>query len=165
MRTLPHHTRRPLFGALVAASLMMAAGSAHALSLNCVQFVQQSSAVNLHGDAWQWWDAANGQYGRGAKPRPGAVMVFSKTKILPHGHVAVVHSVPNSRTILINHANWSPFNGHRGQVETAVKVVDVSKANDWSRVRVWYHPTADIGQTVYVVKGFVYPAAPHHHSR
>lgn len=165
MRNSPQHNRRPLLGALIAISLLAAAGEANAATFNCVQFVQRSSAVNLHGDAWQWWEHANGEYGRGSAPAPGAVMVFSKTKILPHGHVAVVHSVHDSRTILINHANWSPFNGHRGQVEQAVKVIDVSKNNDWSQVRVWYHPTGDIGQTVYSIKGFVYPKPIHHHAR
>jgi len=104
----------------------------------------------------------------GKAPRAGAVMVFSKTGLLRHGHVALVRDVKDSRTILIDHANWSPIQGHRGQVERAVKVVDVSPANDWSKVRVWYHPTAEVGQTVYPVNGFVYLNShlpPVHHAR
>jgi surface antigen len=166
MQKLTPHLRHAFSAALVAASLICAAGTAHAESLNCVQFVQQATALGLHGDAYQWWDAANGQYGRGQQPKSGAVIVFSKTGILPHGHVAVVRNQRDKRTIVVDHANWSPINGHRGQVEKAVRIIDVSKHNDWSRVRVWYEPTAEIGQTVYAVKGFVYPVRPqHHHSR
>jgi surface antigen len=157
--------RRTLKAAVVAASLICAAGTAHAQSVNCVQFVQRETSLGLHGDAYKWWDAANGQLSRGNQPRSGAVMVFSKTGILPHGHVAVVRAMHDKRTIIVDHANWSPINGHRGQVEKAVKIIDVSKNNDWTRVRVWYHPTADIGQTVYPVKGFVYPRTIHHHGR
>ncbi|MTJ83786.1 MAG: CHAP domain-containing protein [Telmatospirillum sp.] len=165
MQRLTPHLRHVFSAALVAASLICAAGTVHAQGLNCVQFVQHSTALGLHGDAYQWWDAANGQYNRGRQPKAGSVMVFSKTGILPHGHVAVVRSTQGKRTIIVDHANWSPINGHRGQVEKAVKIVDVSKGNDWSRVRVWYHPTGEIGQTVYPVKGFVYPAIPRHHAR
>ncbi len=159
------HTRRPILAALLAAGVFLAAGSAHAANLNCVQFVQRSSSVELHGDAWQWWEAAEGQYGRGRHPRPGAVMVFSKTGHLHYGHVAVVRAQRNSRTILVDHANWSPLHGRRGQIEKAVVVVDVSPGNDWSQVRVWYQPAADIGNTVYPIRGFVYPAGVQHHTR
>lgn len=165
MTTRTAHKRNALLAALLFAGLFCTAGNAWAESLNCVQFVQRSSSVSLHGDAWQWWEHAAGEYGRGQRPRPGAVMVFSKTGLLRHGHVAVVRSVRDQRTILVDHANWSPIHGHRGQVEQAVMVVDVSDANDWSRVRVWYHPTAEIGQTVYPIRGFVYPATPRHHGR
>ncbi|MDR3438819.1 CHAP domain-containing protein [Telmatospirillum sp.] len=165
MWTLTPHLRCCFSAALVAASLICAAGTAHAQSLNCVQFVQRATTLGLHGDAYQWWDAANGQYTRGRQPKTGAVIVFSKSGILPHGHVAVVRNQRDKRTIIVDHANWSPINGHRGQVEKAVKIVDVSKSNDWSRVRVWYHPTSDIGQTVYPVKGFVYAPVPRHHAR
>ncbi|PKU23065.1 CHAP domain-containing protein [Telmatospirillum siberiense] len=165
MRILTPHLRHTFSAALVAASVLLAAGTAHAESLNCVQFVQQNTSLGLHGDAYRWWDAANGQYGRGNQPKSGAVIVFSKTGILPHGHVAVVRHQADKRTIIVDHANWSPINGRRGQVEKAVKIIDVSKHNDWSRVRVWYEPTAEIGQTVYPVKGFVYPARAHPHGR
>ena len=144
------------------AGLVPVAGTAQAEGVNCVQFVQRASAIDLHGDAWQWWEAAEGQYGRGRRPHPGAVMVFSKTGHLRYGHVAMVRSLRNSRSILVDHANWSPVRGRRGQVEKAVLVVDVSPNNDWSQVRVWYHPTADIGNTVYPVRGFVYPTVQHH---
>ena len=57
----------------------------------------------------------------------------------------MVSEVVDARTIKVTHANWSPINGSRGQVEEDVEVVDVSEANDWSEVRVWYAPLADIG--------------------
>ena len=141
---LPH--LRQLFCATMVAVFACGAAPGYAETLNCVQFVQRSSSVELHGDAWQWWEAAQGQYGRGRRPQAGAVMVFSKTGILPHGHVAVVRAVRNTRTILIDHANWSPIRGLRGQVEHAVKAIDVSPGNDWSRVRVWFAPVGDIGR-------------------
>ena len=128
--------------------------------LNCVQFVQRVSPVSLHGDAYKWWDNADGQYGRGTQPQPGSVMVFAKTRRLPHGHVAVVQQQLDDRTLLIDHANWSRFSGHRGTVEHAVRVVDVSSNNDWSAVRVWYHSLGNVGDTVYKLRGFVYPKTP-----
>jgi len=134
---------------------------ARAELLNCVQFVKRISPVALHGDAYEWWDAADGHYGRGKQPLAGSVMVFAKSHQLPHGHVAVVQEQLDSRTLLIDHANWSRFAGHRGKVERAVRVIDVSSQNDWSTVRVWYHSLADVGQTVYALRGFVYPAGSH----
>ncbi len=157
--------RQTFLAVMVVTGILCAAGPAFAEHMNCVQFVQRASHVALHGDAWRWWQAAEGRYGRGQNPRPGAVMVFSRTGSMPRGHVAVVRAVRDSRTILVDHANWSPIRGRRGQVEHAAAVIDVSAANDWSQVRVWYQPAADIGQTVYPVHGFVYPAAPRHHAR
>ena len=141
------------------------APTAQAGSLNCVQFVERNTAFALHGDAWRWCENAAGQYGRGNRPRPGAVMVFSRSARLPFGHVAKVRSVQNNRTILVDHANWSPIDGRRGQVETAVAVLDVSPKNDWSAVRVWYRPSADFGQKSFPVRGFVYPVPTHQHRR
>jgi len=123
---------------------------------NCVQYVQHTTNVGLHGDAGDWWDSAEGVFGRGEAPKSGAIMVFSKTDTLPSGHVAVVRQVQNKRSILVDHANWSPIHGRRGQVERGVQVIDVSAANDWSEVRVWYGPTQDIGSTVYPLNGFIY---------
>jgi len=153
---------RLTFAALMAFGLF-GANTAQA-GMNCVQFVQSQTKLGLHGDAWKWWNASVGQFDRGNRPQPGSVLVFSKTRILPHGHVALVKAVQNSRSILIDHANWSPIHGRRGQVERSVQVIDVSAKNDWSRVRVWYAPTAEVGQTNYAVTGFIYPRkAPLHH--
>jgi hypothetical protein len=149
--------RRLLIAIPTALLLMGAPQLARAELLNCVQFVKKVSPVALHGDAYEWWDAADGLYGRGNQPRAGSVMVFAKTNHLPHGHVAVVQRQIDKRTLLIDHANWSRFSGHRGRIEHAVRVVDVSARNDWSAVRVWYHSLADVGQTIYSLRGFVYP--------
>jgi len=61
--------------------------------------------------------------------------------------------------VLLTHANWSPIEGRRGQIERNVRAVDVSPANDWSEVRVWYDPIGDLGTTAWPVEGFIYPAA------
>ena len=95
-------------------------------------------------------------------------MVFAKTRHMPKGHVAIVQQQLDERTLLIDHANWSRIGGARGRVERSVRVVDVSANNDWSAVRVWYHSLANVGDTVYALRGFVYPKAPataHPHPR
>ena len=64
--------------------------------------------------------------------------------------------VQSDRTVLLDHANWSPIGGRRGQIERGVKAVDVSPANDWSQVRVWYDPIGGLGTTAWPVAGFIY---------
>lgn len=126
----------------------------------CVPFARLFSGVELFGDAFTWWDQAAGRYGRGQTPVAGSVLVFRPSPAMPKGHVAVVQQVLTDRIIQVTHANWSPVDGRRGQVETAVTVADVSPAGDWSAVKVWYRPAADLGSTVYPTFGFVYgPAA------
>jgi hypothetical protein len=85
------------------------------------------------------------------------------------GHVAAVSRIVDSRTVLLRHANWSPINGRRGQVERDVPAVDVSPDNDWSEVRVWFDPARQLGSTAWPVEGFIYPGGkdalaenPHH---
>lgn len=123
---------------------------------SCVPYARSVSTIDLQGDAWRWWDAAAGQYQRGRQPVPGAVMVFERTSSLRRGHVAVVRAVESSRKILIDHANWGTGAG-KGRVDQAVAVVDVSRNNDWSVVRVWYSPINDYGTTDYPTRGFIYP--------
>jgi hypothetical protein len=53
----------------------------------------------------------------GVAPETGAVLVFKKTGVMTRGHVAVVSQVLTDRIVQITHANWSPINGRRGQVE------------------------------------------------
>jgi hypothetical protein len=65
--------------------------------------------------------------------------------------------VIDSRTVLLRHANWSPIEGRRGQIEDNVEAVDVSPSNDWSEVRVWYAPINGLGATAWPVAGFIYP--------
>jgi hypothetical protein len=163
MTTKNAPTRRFLIATAVAGIILGAPGFARAEMVNCVQFVKKVSAVALRGNAYEWWDAADGAYARGNRPAPGAVMVFSKSHHLPYGHVAVVQKQVDDRTILIDHANWSRIAGHKGHVEHSVRVVDVSQHNDWSQVRVWYASLSNVGNTTYSLRGFVYPNSPPPH--
>lgn len=126
--------------------------------LQCVPYARQRSGIQIYGDARTWWDQAAGRYERGSVPREGAVMAFAPHGNMRLGHVAAVSRVIDSRTVLLSHANWSPINGRRGQVEDNVQAVDVSPANDWSQVRVWYQPIGGLGTTAWPVHGFIYPA-------
>lgn len=124
--------------------------------LQCVPFARAESGVEIRGNAKTWWSQAAGTYARGDEPRKGAVMAFAGTGGMPLGHVAVVKKIVSDREILIDHANWSPINGRRGQIERNVRVVDVSNAGDWSMVRVWYAPIGDLGLRANPVQGFIY---------
>ncbi|GGD99296.1 hypothetical protein GCM10011515_18870 [Tsuneonella deserti] len=124
--------------------------------LQCVPFARERSGVQIYGDALTWWDQAAGRYKRGDRPRVGAVMAFRPSGGMTLGHVATVARVVDSRTVLLDHANWSPIGGRRGQIERGVKAIDVSPANDWSQVRVWYAPLQDLGTTAWPVAGFIY---------
>ena len=126
----------------------------------CVPFARESSGIQLYGDAHTWWDQAEGRYARGRTPRVGAVMSFRPYRAMTLGHVAMVSRIIDSRTVLLRHANWSPIDGRRGQVEMDVRAVDVSPDNDWSEVRVWYAPIGDLGTTHWPVNGFIYKAKP-----
>jgi surface antigen len=124
----------------------------------CVPIARSLSGIDIRGNAWTWWSQAEGRYERGATPKRGAVLTFKPHGAMQLGHVAAVSKVVDDRTILVTHSNWSPINGERGQIERNVKVVDVSEAGDWSRVRVWFAPTQDLGSTAYPVYGFIYPS-------
>lgn len=124
----------------------------------CVPFARAVSGIQIYGDAWTWWDQAEGHYRRGSQPRIGAVMAFIPHGRMELGHVAAVSDIIDARTVLVTHANWSLINGRRGQVERDVKVIDVSDAGDWSAVRVWYAPNEGLGGTAWPVHGFIYPA-------
>lgn len=124
--------------------------------LQCVPYARERSGVQIFGDAHTWWRQAEGRYRRGNVPKPGAVMAFPASGSMRLGHVAAVSQVIDSRTVLLDHANWSPIGGRRGQIERNVKAVDVSEANDWSLVRVWYDPLQDLGTTAWPVAGFIY---------
>jgi surface antigen len=126
--------------------------------LQCVPYARQVSGIQIYGDARTWWDQAEGRYARGHTPRAGAVMAFQPYGTMTLGHVAAVSRVIDSRTVLLRHANWSPIDGRRGQIEDDVRAVDVSPDNDWSEVRVWYAPIQDLGTTAWPVSGFIYPA-------
>lgn len=126
--------------------------------ISCVPYARARSGIALAGDAWQWWDAAAGRYDRGRAPRPGSVLVIARTSRMPNGHLAVVSRVVHGREITVDHANWAS-GAARGRIATDQRVVDVSAANDWSLVRVWYPRANDLGTTAFPSRGFVHPEA------
>ena len=122
----------------------------------CVPFARQISGVSLTGDALRWWAAADDRYERGSAPKVGAVLVFKPTTQMRLGHVAVVRRIVSRREIRIDHANWAATN--QGRISLDAPVIDVSAANDWSQVRVWYEPAGSFGGRVNPVHGFIYAA-------
>ena len=128
--------------------------------LQCVPFARQLTGIQIRGDAHTWWGQAAGRYARGKLPRVGAVMNFRPHANSQLGHVAAVTRIVDSRTVLISHANWSPINGRRGQIERDVRVIDTSPENDWSTVRVWYAPNQAMGSTDWPLYGFIYNEKP-----
>ena len=135
----------------------VAAGApAAAAPWQCVTFARAFSGIDLHGNAATWWGQAQGKYAEGSEPRVGGVLVFKATPGMRVGHVATVSAVVSPREIRVTHANWSPIDGHRGQVENDVAVIDTSGSGNWSRVRVWYGPVGDLGRRDYPVYGFIY---------
>ena len=122
----------------------------HGQRVWCVTFARTASGIQIKGNAVTWWAKAAGLYDRGAVPKVGAVMAFAATRKMRMGHVAVVARVVSDRVIQINHANWK-----RNQVSLNMTVVDVSKAGDWSAVRVESQP-GSLG-AVFPVNGFIYP--------
>lgn len=146
----------------IIASLLLVAAPAAALNegLQCVPYARALSGVTIFGDAHTWWGQAEGKYDRGNSPEVGAVLAFPPHGKMRLGHVAAVRRVVDDRTIIISHANWSTIGGVRGHIEEDVRAVDVSEANDWSRVRVWYTPNEALGSTEWPVHGFIYPKQP-----
>jgi surface antigen len=124
--------------------------------LQCVPYAREVSGIDIHGNAWTWWDQASGLYERGQQPRVGAVLAFRATAAMPFGHVAVVSQVVDSRHLLLDHANWSG----PGRIEHAALAEDVSEAGDWSSVRVWYAPAGGLGSRTNPTYGFIYTNAP-----
>jgi surface antigen len=150
---------RVLHALAIAAALILQSVPAHAIT--CVAYVRAVSGFDLSGNAWQWWGAAAGVYNRGHVPEPGAVVVFSRTRQMRDGHVALVREVLGSREILIDQANWEVVHHHRGAVSKAVHVIDASPDNDWSVVRVQWG-RADVFGRTNPVSGFIYPDADSH---
>ncbi|MGB5484171.1 CHAP domain-containing protein [Parasphingorhabdus sp.] len=142
---------------LVLQAIMMPVSAKANDYLQCVPFARQLSGIQIYGDAHSWWGQADGVYERGALPVEGAVLSLPSHGAMQLGHVAVVRKIIDDRNILISHANWSPINGQRGQIERRVAAKDVSAANDWSLVRIWYAPIDNLGTTAFPVNGFIYP--------
>lgn len=150
---------------LLAAALFLTTGIADVEAespphVECVPIARQQSGIAIYGDAHTWWQQAEGRFSRGNVPRKGAVLAFKPYGAMTLGHVAAVSRVIDDRNILVTHANWSVINGRRGQIERDVRIVDVSPLGDWSEVRVWYAPLADLGTTHWPVHGFIYPSGP-----
>ena len=118
--------------------------------LFCVEYARMRSGLAVFGDAKHWWARAKNVYARLSHPVEEAVMVFSGSKRLKRGHVAVVTHIVSPRQIIVDQANWQ----NKGEIDHATPVLDVSKANDWSKVRVWDIPSGTFGR-VYAVSGFI----------
>ncbi|KAA0580969.1 CHAP domain-containing protein [Azospirillum sp. B21] len=119
---------------------------------DCVRTVRSISDFTIRGDAWTWWDHAAGQYDRDQRPAVGSVLVFKRTGHMRRGHVSLVSAVIDRRTIEVDHS-WIDGDGLR----RGMRVVDVSRNNDWSAVRVWHEPTDQMGLRVYAAYGFIMP--------
>jgi len=151
--------RRVFFAAALATALVYQ--SAPASAMTCVAYVRAVTGFDLSGNAWQWWNAAAGVYNRGHLPGPGAVMVFSRTRHMRDGHVAIDHDILGPREILIDQGNWEIVHHRRGAVSRDVHVIDVSPDNDWTMVRVQWQQSDVFGRDN-PVSGFVYPDADSH---
>lgn len=126
--------------------------------VECAPFARALSGVRLRGAAADWWWQAEGRYARSNTPSVSSVMVFERSGRLPSGHVSVVSQVLGRRQILVTQANWVH---HR--VSEDQPVIDVSSANDWSMVRVWWPPSGEMGVTDYRTYGFIRADRPASH--
>jgi surface antigen len=146
--------------ALVFSCALMTATPAAAQFWQCAPYAREISGIQIRGNANTWWSQAAGRYERGRAPKEGAVLAFEATRRMRVGHVAMVSKVVSEREVLLTHANWS----RRGGIERDVRAVDVSAANDWSMVKVWYGPQHGLGTSAYPARGFIYsghaPAPP-----
>lgn len=124
--------------------------------MQCVPYAREVSGIDITGDAWSWWGAAEGKYERGHQPRFMAVLVLSRTDRLKLGHVAVVVDVIGPREIRVTHANFGSDPVSRRVIYDSMPAIDVSPANDWSLVRFWNYQAKAWGIT-YQASGFVYP--------
>ena len=130
------------------------------VAVECAPFARALSGIRLSGAAADWWSQAEGRYARGQAPAVGSALVFRRSGRLPDGHVAVVSQVIGRREILVTQANWVH---HR--VSQDQPVIDVSAANDWSMVRVWWPPVGQMGVTDYPAYGFVRADRPASHDQ
>jgi hypothetical protein len=119
--------------------------------LFCVEYARMRTGMAVFGDARQWWDRARNLYSRVSRPAEEAVMVFAGSKRLRRGHVAVVTEIVSPREIIVDQANWQ----NHGEIDHATPVLDVSRNNDWSLVRVWDIPSGTFGGRTYAISGFI----------
>ncbi|MGI4745084.1 MAG: CHAP domain-containing protein [Janthinobacterium lividum] len=118
--------------------------------LQCVAFARSNTDIALTGNAANWWQNAEGVYARGSAPEVGSVLNFRANDRMRLGHVAVVTSMVDSRTIQIDQSHWNA----RG-ISRDVSVVDVSENNDWTAVRVELGHQGVYG-SIYPTYGFIY---------
>jgi hypothetical protein len=130
------------------------------VALDCAPFARELSGIRLSGPAADWWLQADGRYGRSSAPTIGSVLVIRRSTRVPNGHVAVVSRVLGRREILVTQANWV-----RHRVSADQPVLDVSPANDWSMVRIWWPPTGGMGVTEYAAYGFIRSDRPASHDQ
>ena len=142
----PHLPTTPL-------ALLQAYRVSPGIGTQCVPYARARSGIKIFGDAYTWWNNAEGQYARGNLPLVGSVLVLSKTKRLRRGHVGVVTAIVSEREIRLDHANWQP-----DAIITNMAVMDVSPANDWTQLRFW-NKDARVWGAVYPASGFVYNLA------
>jgi len=116
----------------------------------CAEYARMRSGLAMFGDAKYWWARAQNLYARAKAPAENAVMVFEVTPRLKLGHVAVVTKIVSNREIRVDQANWQ----NHGEIDHSTPVLDVSKKNDWSQVRVWDIKSSQFGR-VYPVSGFI----------
>lgn len=128
--------------------------------LQCVPYARRVSGVDLKGDAYRWWYEADGRYERGQEPEPGAVLSFRRSRGMELGHVAVVTETIDRRKILVSQAHWPEPGRRHGDISHAIAVIDVSRDNDWTRVRVEIGHSGRFG-AAYATNGFIYNHHPH----
>ncbi len=124
--------------------------------MQCVPYAREISGIDITGDAWSWWAAADGKYERGHQPRFMSVLVLSRTQRLKLGHVAVVVDVLGPREIRVTHANFGSDPVSRRIIYDSMPASDVSPTNDWSVVRFWNYEAKAWG-IAYDAYGFIYP--------
>lgn len=125
--------------------------------LQCVPFARERSGVAIRGNANTWWNQAAGEFVRVKAPAIGSVVVMKTTR----GHVAVVTKIVDSRTVIIDHANWLS----NGQIYLDQPMMDVSANNDWSKVVIWHPTLGQFGKRALGVSGFIVNASAHGNSR
>jgi hypothetical protein len=131
-----------------------------AAAVQCVPYVRAHSSVDIHGDAYTWWEKASGVYERSPSPVEGAVMVMVGYAGKHRAHVAIVRRLVTPREIRIDHANWL----NDGAIYVNDPVIDVSPDNDWSQVKVWNIRSGTWGTKTYALRGFIGPGQAGDHS-
>lgn len=119
----------------------------------CAPYARERSGIEIYGDAYTWWDQAEGRYPRERRPMHGAVLMLHGYAGPKRAHLAVVTRVVSDREIRVDHANWLAD----GNIYLNSPVIDVSPDNDWSEVRVWNNRDGHMGVNNYEVKGFIAP--------